>query len=131
MVTSAIQTNTQVGKIIIPSATDLTASIGCFAVINTAAQAALPLAGGLALYVIDDSQTSTGVFNVALEPLTPHKNIRVIAGGGITVADKVTTNAAGKAITATSGNNILAIAEETAVTGQYVLLRPLGGIQTA
>ncbi len=129
---SPIQTNTQKGEIVVPAATDLSASIGCFAVINSSAQAALPASHGYAGYVIADVMiTPVGTNNTTLLPLDGSRNVRVIAGSAVTAADKITTDAAGKAVTASSGNNFMALAEESGVTGQYVLLRPLGGFQTA
>jgi hypothetical protein len=124
---SPIQTNTQIGLITKPSAADLTASIGCFATVNTSAQAALPSANALALYVIADAYDSGGVHNTVLQPLDSNRNVRIIAGGTITAADQITTTSAGKAVTASTGNVILGIAEEAGLNGQWVTIRPIGG----
>ena len=123
--------NTQEGLITVESATDLSASIGCFAIINSSAQAALPSANALVNYVIEDAYTSGGAYKVVLRPLNPNRNFRVPCLGVVTAADKIVATAAGKAATATSGGHWFALAEESGVNGQYVLIRPIGGDQTA
>ena len=128
---SPVQTNTQQGLITVPAQSDLSASVGCFAKIDTSGYAALPSANGLALYVIEDAYTSYGVYQTVLRPLSPDRNVRVIANAVLTAGANVTTTSAGKAVAASSGGNILGVTEEACVVGQYVKSRPLGGIQTA
>lgn len=131
---SPIQSNTQQGTVLKPCATDLSASKGCFAMIDATANIVLPAAGGLALFVITDvfsvavTEAGTGTYQAEVMPLTSGRNVRVIAGvNGVTAGDKVVTLATGKAVRATAGNTVLGIAEETGVAGQYVLIRPYTG----
>ena len=134
---SPIQTNTQRGIVVKTAASSLVTAaasasvVGCFATLDTAGKAVLPSANGLALFVISDYSALPGsTYGASLQPLEPGQNMRVISAAVITAGDSLTTDANGKAVVASTGGNILAIAEEAAVSGQYVLVRPLGGIQT-
>jgi 3D (Asp-Asp-Asp) domain-containing protein len=153
---SPIQTNTQTGLITCKASSDLSASIGCFANISTAGLVALPTTHTFALYVIanayglggyitppsgttsaataycENGTTTLENYECELQPLMTDRNVRVIAADNTitTPGMQVTTDGSGKVVAASTGNNILGISEEAGVTGQYVLIRPIGGIQT-
>src|SRR5579859_3596183 len=95
---SPIQSNTQKGIIVVPAASDLSASIGCFANIGSDGNAALPSSHGFALYVIANAYASGGIitppsgtatgaaFYCELQPLMGERNVRVIAADGTITA---------------------------------------------
>ena len=135
--------NTQQGLITVLSTTDFSSYIGRFAKIGTDGYPALPSAGGIAFYVIEDAYTEGGyitppsgiaagvAYKVVLRPLSPDRNIRVKTSAIIVQGSPVTSDAVGLACPASSGNYVLAYTEaESAVSGQYALLRPMGGLQT-
>ena len=138
---SPVMTNTQKGLITVKAATDFSANVGCFANIGTDGNVALPAASKVALYVVEDAYTSGGIITppsgtttgatywAVLRPVQSGQNFRVkAANNSITTPQvQIVTDVAGKATAASAGGFVIAIAEETAVTGQYVLLRPLPG----
>jgi hypothetical protein len=142
---SPVQTNTQQGLITVKSTTDWSSYVGRFVNIGSDGHPAFPSAGGVALYVIEDayaeggyftppSNTLSGVaYKVTLRPLSPDRNVRVVAGDVIACAAQIASTAAGLAVTASASasNKLLAFAEEAGVSGQYILIRPLGGVNVA
>lgn len=122
---SPIQSNTQSGIVVKPSAADLSGKLGCFAKIDVNGNAAAAGAGDLAKFIVNDVKDATVGSDTSLLPLSGERNVRVIAGGVVTAADLIASDANGKAVTAQAGNYILGQAEESAVAGQYVLIRPM------
>jgi hypothetical protein len=140
---SPIQSNTTQGLVTYPAASDLSASIGCFAKIGTDGNVSLPSANGFANFIIEDAYSTGGAvtppsatlsgsaYECVLRPLDPARNMRVVVAAGVTIASpgvQIATNGSGKAYPASTGGYVLGVAEESAVAGQYVLMRPNGGI---
>ena len=58
-------------------------------------------------------------------PLSPHRNLRCVAGGTITVNELLTVSTSGTAVSAVNGSTIIGYAEEDAAAGGYVKFRPV------
>ncbi len=65
--------------------------------------------GELALGVLDNDADAGDAALVALNGTS-----RLVAGAAVSIMDKLTTNASGRAVTAAAGNNVRAIALEAA-----------------
>lgn len=57
-------------------------------------------------------------------PLSPHRSLRCVAGGTITVNELLTVHSDGTAVSAVNGSTIIGYAEEDAAAGGYVKFRP-------
>lgn len=57
-------------------------------------------------------------------PLSPHRNLRCVAGGAITANELLTVHSDGTAVSAVNGSTIIGYAEEDAAAGGYVKFRP-------
>jgi hypothetical protein len=130
------QTNTQPGAIVIASGENLSGKEGYLAEIRSnsgVANAYLPDAiTDYAFYLITDGGNVSGD-NVTLRPLEASRNHRIVLKGAcvpgdvLVLADPSTSADKGKLrkLPATTGTyRGLAIAEETGVDGQLVLVRP-------
>lgn len=58
-------------------------------------------------------------------PLSPHRNLRCVAGGTITANELLTVHSDGTAVSAVNGSTIIGYAEEDAAAGGYVKFRPV------
>lgn len=58
-------------------------------------------------------------------PLSPHRNLRCVAGGTITANELLTVHSDGTAVPAENGSTIIGYAEEDAAAGGYVKFRPV------
>lgn len=97
-----------------PASADLSASQFCFMTVNSSGQLALPSAGGDADGILQDKPNGVGVEG-ELAVLGISK--LVVGTAGVTCGDLLTTDAAGKAVTATTGNKILGRALATGASG--------------
>ena len=100
-----------------PASADLSASQFCFMTINSSGQLALPSAGGDADGILQDKPNGVGVEG-ELAVLGISK--LVVGTAGVTCGDLLTTDAAGKAVTATTGNKILGRALATGASGVII-----------
>lgn len=129
------QSNTQPGQIVVVAGEDLTDKEGYLAKLSNDSGspiAELPAAiSDFAVYVITDGDEDGE--DVALQPLSPDRNVRVkllstcVTGDILVLADPATEADAGKVrkIPTTPGTyRGLLIAEESGVDGQLVLARP-------
>ena len=107
----------------LPAAEDLSASQFCFMNIDAAGRIALPSANGDAVGVLQDKPDAidrageVGMLEASLR-------LKVIAAGTITAGNKIKTDAAGKALVATTGTHVLATALKSAVAGDLVEITP-------
>lgn len=113
----------RINPISVPASADLSASQFCFMTINTSGQLALPGAGADALGVLQDKPNAAGRAG-ELALLRGSGRLKVIAAGTITALDKVKTDAAGKALTATTGTHVLGTALQSAVAGDLFEIQP-------
>jgi hypothetical protein len=100
-----------------PASADLSASQFCFMTVNSSGQLALPSAGGDADGILQDKPNGVGVEG-ELAVLGISK--LVVGTAGVTCGDLLTTDAAGKAVTATTGNKILGRALATGASGVII-----------
>ena len=123
---SALQSNTRKGPIVIVPNANLTGKEGFLAklVAGTGqAKAALTGAGAQAQFVVLEGGDVTG--NVSLQPLNTDQNVRVVAAVAIAGGGEVASDTNGKATTATSGDWVVGIAEADAAIGDYAIIRPV------
>lgn len=127
-----IQSNTQAGPLLLPSASDLTNKEGLLVALG-ANGVDLPAADGARTPFVINSGAIQGEDSEVI-PLTPDRNVRVIAKGTgsrgdvLVLADVGTAADKGKvrALPATTGTYYaVALAEEDFVDGQLVLSRPI------
>ena len=129
------QSNTRVGDIAVVAGADLTGMQDRLVVLGNnagVAQVGLPAANGdLAFFVLLDGNVAGGI--VAVRPLDPARNVRVILKGAcnpgdvLVLADVATAADKGKVrvLPAAAGTyRGLGIAEQVGVDGQLVLVRP-------
>lgn len=94
--------------------------------LDTNGQIVLPAAGADIYGVLQDKPAAGHAGEVRVLGVS-----KMVAGAaGVNAGDKVMVDASGHAVTATTGNFVVGIAEDTAASGQYttVLLRPGGKI---
>jgi hypothetical protein len=101
----------------VPASADLSASQFCFMTVNSSGQLALPAAGGDADGILQDKPNGVGVEG-ELAVLGISK--LVVGTAGVTCGDLLTTDANGKAVTATTGNKILGRALATGASGVII-----------
>jgi hypothetical protein len=101
----------------LPASADLSASQFCFVVVNASGQLALPAAGGDAEGILQDKPNGAGV---AGEVGILGVSKLVVGAAGVTAGDLLTTDAAGKAVTAASTNKILGRALATGAAGVII-----------
>jgi hypothetical protein len=122
-------TEQRLKPISLPASGDLSASQYCFVTTNNAGNVAVTGAGLSADGVLQDKPTAAGQSS-EVAPLDGCIS-KVVVGGTaatLTAGDLVASDAAGKAVTATTGNYILGRALATRTTGQVapVLLFSMG-----
>lgn len=106
---------------------DLSASQFCAVALNSSSQVALPSAGADIYGVLQNKPTAQArAAELRILGLTK----MVVGSGGVTAGDKIMVDGNGKAVTATTGNFVVGIAEDTAAAGALttVLIRPGGKI---
>lgn len=85
---------------------DLSASQFCFVTVNSSAQIALTAANAAADGVLQDKPTAAAqASQVAIGGVT-----KLVTGAAVTAGDRLMADASGRAITATSGNFVNAVA---------------------
>ena len=98
----------------LPASADLSASQFCFVAVNADGNLALPSAGGDADGILQDKPNALGVFGeVGILGVSK----LVVGTAGVTAGDLLTTDAAGKAVTAASTNKILGRALASGASG--------------
>ena len=129
------QSNTQIGQLVLPANEDLTGKEGLLVKIvsdSGAAKVALPDAvTDLALFVLIDGDEAGGY--VAIQPLSPDRNIRVRLNGTCVPGDVLVLETPDgtddgkvkKLPTAAGTYRGIAIAEESGVDEQLVKARPV------
>ena len=101
----------------LPASADLSASQFCFVLVNSDGNLALPSAGGDADGVLQDKPSALGVFGeVGILGVSK----LVVGAAGVTAGDLLTTDTAGKAVTAVSTNKILGRALATGAAGVII-----------
>ena len=138
----SIQSNTVEGRLAFTADADLTGKEGYLVKLTTGtdgkAEATLPTdVADPAIFVILDVPDASYVAGnkVYVEPLTPGKNVRLIAAAAITAGDKVILSGTfGKVTTSTGAGAdtymVVGYAEEDATAGGYVRVRPCIGSLT-
>lgn len=138
----SIQSNTVEGRLAFTADADLTGKEGYLVKLTTGtdgkAEVTLPTdVADPAIFVILDVPDASYVAGnkVYVEPLSPGKNVRLIAAAGITAGDKVILSGTfGKVTTATGAGadtyTVVGYAEEDATAGGYVRVRPCIGTLT-
>lgn len=138
----SIQSNTVEGRLAFTADADLTGKEGYLVKLTTGtdgkAEVTLPTdVADPAIFVILDVPDASYVAGnkVYVEPLSPGKNVRLIAAAGITAGDKVILSGTfGKVTTATGAGadtyTVIGYAEEDATAGGYVRVRPCIGTLT-
>jgi len=138
----SIQSNTVEGRLAFTADADLTGKEGYLVKLTTGtdgkAEVTLPTdVADPAIFVILDVPDASYVAGnkVYVEPLSPGKNVRLIAAAAITAGDKVILSGTfGKVTTATGAGadtyTVIGYAEEDATAGGYVRVRPCIGTLT-
>lgn len=138
----SIQSNTVEGRLAFTVDADLTGKEGYLVKLTTGtdgkAEVTLPTdVADPAIYVILDVPDASYVAGnkVYVEPLSPGKNVRLIAAAAITAGDKVILSGTfGKVASATGAGadtyTVVGYAEEDATAGGYVRVRPCIGTLT-
>jgi len=101
----------------VPASADLSASQFCFMTVNGSGQLALPAAGGDADGILQDKPAAAGVEG---ELAVFGVSKLVVGAAGVTAGDLLMTDAAGKAVTATTGKKILGRALATGAAGVLI-----------
>lgn len=137
---SFIQSNTTKGRVAKTPAAVLTGLEGTlvslqtgssgFAPVNTTGAGARPdfiiLESGTSVEATSDiNNTTNDLGTVICLPLEANQQVRVISTGSIGGGVAVQSDSSGRVVPASSGNWVLGITEESAIAGQYVLIRPL------
>lgn len=138
----SIQSNTVEGRLAFTADADLTGKEGYLVKLTTGtdgkAEVTLPTdVADPAIFVIVDVPDASYVAGnkVYVEPLSPNKNVRLIAAATIAAGDKVILSGTfGKVTTATGAGSdtytVIGYAEEDATAGGYVRVRPCIGTLT-
>ena len=138
----SIQSNTVEGRLAFTADADLTGKEGYLVKLTTGtdgkAEVTLPTdVADPAIFVILDVPDASYVAGnkVYVEPLSPGKNVRLIAAAAITAGNKVILSGTfGKVTTATGAGadtyTVIGYAEEDATAGGYVRVRPCIGTLT-
>jgi hypothetical protein len=101
----------------LPASADLSASQFCFVAVNADGNLALPSAGGDADGILQDKPNALGVFGeVGILGVSK----LVVGAAGVTAGDLLTTDTAGKAVTAASTNKILGRALASGASGVVI-----------
>ena len=101
----------------LPASADLSASQFCFVAVNADGNLALPSAGGDADGILQDKPNALGVFGeVGILGVSK----LVVGEAGVTAGDLLTTDTAGKAVTAASTNKILGRALASGASGVII-----------
>ena len=101
----------------LPASADLSASQFCFVAVNADGNLALPSAGGDADGILQDKPNALGVFGeVGILGVSK----LVVGAAGVTAGDLLTTDTAGKAVTAASTNKILGRALASGASGVLI-----------
>ena len=101
----------------LPASADLSASQFCFVAVNSDGNLALPSAGGDAAGILQDKPNALGVFGeVGILGVSK----LVVGAAGVTAGDLLTTDTAGKAVTAASTNKILGRALASGASGVII-----------
>ncbi len=123
-----IQSSTQSGLIVRVAAADLTGKEGYLAkLVDATGEATCDLSGDgeQALFVIEEGAASGGL--ATLRPLLGNGNVRIISGNTIAGAVPVASSSTGVLMAAASGDWVIGITEEDSASGNYTLVRPVGG----
>jgi len=101
----------------LPASADLSASQFCFVAVNSDGNLALPAAGGDADGILQDKPNALGAFGeVGILGVSK----LVVGAAGVTAGDLLTTDTAGKAVTAASTNKILGRALASGASGVII-----------
>jgi hypothetical protein len=101
----------------VPASADLSASQFCFVVVNSSGQLAAPPAGGDADGILQDKPNAQGIQG-QLAILGVSKAL--VGTGGVTAGDLLAVDAAGKVVTAATGNKIVGKALATGAASTYI-----------
>ncbi len=101
----------------VPASADLSASQFCFMTINSSGQLALPTAGGDADGILQDKPNAAAVQG---ELAIGGVSKAVVGTGGVTAGDLVAVDAAGKVVTAVTGNKIVGRALSTGAASAII-----------
>lgn len=122
----ANQTNTKSGSLVKTSASAIVAG-ALVKLTTTGAVTAVTAVGDRALYVALEAASGTGI-NIAVQPLDPGTQLRMKAGtvsGTQNAGVAVYLDEAGLICETSTNATKVGYAEETFVTGQLVLVRPV------
>ena len=138
---SFIQSNTQKGRVVKAPAAVLTGKEGTLVSLQSTASGMATVnttgAGSRADYVLLEGGTSVGdstylnettndLLDVVVLPLTSDQQVRVIATSAFNGGVEVQSDSSGQAVAASSTGWVFGISEESAVAGQYALIKPVG-----
>jgi hypothetical protein len=101
----------------VPASADLSSSQFCFVVVNSSGQLAAPTAGGDADGVLQDKPNAQGqIGEVGILGISK----ALVGTGGVTAGDLLAVDAAGKVVTAATGNKIVGKALATGAASTYI-----------
>lgn len=108
--------------------TDLSAARNCFVKVTAAHTVGLCGAAQRAIGVLKNQPDNVKIKSAQVRQLNAGVSSKVVAGGAIAAGAKVTSDAAGRAVTAAAGNEINGIAREAAaVLGDVIEISGVTG----